>query len=615
MHSNKYDPQGRIIENDQLGTISFDDNKKVYQPTSIYLNSTGNKLFNYGHIENIAYNENNDPVFINGVKGDVLFEYGLTHMRQLVSFGGEVDNEKRHGRYTRYYSEDGTFEVTLDHSNGSEKSIIYIGGSPYESNIIYIKDFNEDSEGSYKFLHKDYLGSILAISDEKGDKLEQRHYDAWGNLTHLQIRDNEIISDPDKIEKKILLIDRGYTSHEHFQEVGIIHMNGRLYAPLLRRFLNADENIQDPYNTQNYNKYGYVLNNPLMYNDPSGEFVFAIFAALPAFWGAAATAAVIGATVGLASYTIGLAVTGNLDQWNIGGALKATLFGAISGAATFGLGELFAAGKVVQALGGVKFLAQAAAHGVSQGVLSVLQGGDFLQGFASGALGSLGAEAFGQIVGSWSSSTGGQIFFGALSGGVGAELTGGNFWQGAAIGGIVAGLNHVMHKMGGEDPIPSSKERTWYEKAVNFFSGGALDEAEWMLSLKDLSTVERGLVIGAHFSKQARYEFMYARGSRGMALGLKNNIAGYGVKSILNKAGALTRLKGNVKQGMLKGDANNIFKSMAKSYGAKIQNKGKETFFQTGNLRVGLHNSAKAQGLPTIHINDGGKIYKIRVTE
>ena len=615
MHSNKYDPQGRIIENDQLGTISFDDNKKVYQPTSIYLNSTGNKLFNYGHIENIAYNENNDPVFINGVKGDVLFEYGLTHMRQLVSFGGEVDNEKRHGRYTRYYSEDGTFEVTLDHSNGSEKSIIYIGGSPYESNIIYIKDFNEDSEGSYKFLHKDYLGSILAISDEKGDKLEQRHYDAWGNLTHLQIRDNEIISDPDKIEKKILLIDRGYTSHEHFQEVGIIHMNGRLYAPLLRRFLNADENIQNPYNTQNYNKYGYVLNNPLMYNDPSGEFVFAIFAALPAFWGAAATAAVIGATVGLASYTIGLAVTGNLDQWNIGGALKATLFGAISGAATFGLGELFAAGKVVQALGGVKFLAQAAAHGVSQGVLSVLQGGDFLQGFASGALGSLGAEAFGQIVGSWSSSTGGQIFFGALSGGVGAELTGGNFWQGAAIGGIVAGLNHVMHKMGGEDPIPSSKERTWYEKAVNFFSGGALDEAEWMLSLKDLSTVERGLVIGAHFSKQARYEFMYARGSRGMALGLKNNIAEYGVKSILNKAGALTRLKGNVKQGMLKGDANNIFKSMAKSYGAKIQNKGKETFFQTGNLRVGLHNSAKAQGLPTIHINDGGKIYKIRVTE
>lgn len=38
---------------------------------------------------------------------------------------------------------------------------------------------------------------------------------------------------------------RGYTSHEHFEDIGIIHMNGRLYDPLLRRFLNADENIQD----------------------------------------------------------------------------------------------------------------------------------------------------------------------------------------------------------------------------------------------------------------------------------------------------------------------------------------------------------------------------------
>ena len=28
--------------------------------------------------------------------------------------------------------------------------------------------------------------------------------------------------------------------------------------------------MQDPGNTQNYNSYGYVLNNPLKYTDPSG---------------------------------------------------------------------------------------------------------------------------------------------------------------------------------------------------------------------------------------------------------------------------------------------------------------------------------------------------------
>ncbi len=36
-------------------------------------------------------------------------------------------------------------------------------------------------------MHKDYIGSILAISDEAGNKVEQRHFDAWGNFTHLKI--------------------------------------------------------------------------------------------------------------------------------------------------------------------------------------------------------------------------------------------------------------------------------------------------------------------------------------------------------------------------------------------------------------------------------------------
>jgi hypothetical protein len=45
---------------------------------------------------------------------------------------------------------------------------MYIGGSPYEANIVYLKNYTESS-GSYRFLHKDYLGSILAITDEAGN--------------------------------------------------------------------------------------------------------------------------------------------------------------------------------------------------------------------------------------------------------------------------------------------------------------------------------------------------------------------------------------------------------------------------------------------------------------
>lgn len=51
-----------------------------------------------------------------------------------------------------------------------------------------------------------------------------------------------------------------------------IHMNGRVFDPEIARFLSADPFIQAPGNLQSYNRYSYVLNNPLAYTDPSGYF-------------------------------------------------------------------------------------------------------------------------------------------------------------------------------------------------------------------------------------------------------------------------------------------------------------------------------------------------------
>ncbi len=51
---------------------------------------------------------------------------------------------------------------------------------------------------------------------------------------------------------------------------GLINMNGRLYDPYLQRFLSPDNVVQSPGNAQNYNRYSYCMNNPLMYVDPTG---------------------------------------------------------------------------------------------------------------------------------------------------------------------------------------------------------------------------------------------------------------------------------------------------------------------------------------------------------
>ena len=49
-------------------------------------------------------------------------------------------------------------------------------------------------------------------------------------------------------------------------------MNGRIYDPTIGRFLQADPFIQAPSNSQSFNRYSYVWNNPLSMTDPSGYF-------------------------------------------------------------------------------------------------------------------------------------------------------------------------------------------------------------------------------------------------------------------------------------------------------------------------------------------------------
>lgn len=363
-----YDIKGRIMENDQVGTMKFENSTKIYQTTGMTLNASGTQNYNGDLIQTVVYNENNDPVQIDGEKAHISFDYGLSSMRQRVDIEefkqspvpGPKPTYTWQSTFTKFYNEDGSFEVVTDLISGKEKHILYIGGTPYESDIVYLKNF-EESSGSFKFLHKDYIGSILAISDQAGNRLEQRHYDAWGNLTHLKIGNAPILTDKAAINGASLLINRGYTGHEHFMNVGIIHMNGRLYDPLLRRFLNADENIQDPTNTQNYNKYGYVMNNPLMYNDPSGEFLAWLF----------------GSIVG--GYLNGVAANNgqwNPVKWDWARTWSAVLGGAIGGAAISG-----ALGTITSNPGAIKFVLPGI---VSGGLNSAFTGGNFLGGAVGG---------------------------------------------------------------------------------------------------------------------------------------------------------------------------------------------------------------------------------------
>ena len=63
-------------------------------------------------------------------------------------------------------------------------------------------------------------------------------------------------------------------------------MNGRVYDPMLARFLSPDPYVQMPDYTQGFNRYSYCYNNPFKYTDPSGELQLGPFyASLNLGWG------------------------------------------------------------------------------------------------------------------------------------------------------------------------------------------------------------------------------------------------------------------------------------------------------------------------------------------
>jgi RHS repeat-associated protein len=118
------------------------------------------------------------------------------------------------------------------------------------------------------YTYADYQGSLLALTNAEGTVVERYAYDPWGARRN---PDNwTLAATPPSGGWGALIVNRGYTGHEHLDAFGIINMNGRVYDPLTAQFFSPDPLMTDAGNWLDYNKFGYCLNNPFRYTDPSG---------------------------------------------------------------------------------------------------------------------------------------------------------------------------------------------------------------------------------------------------------------------------------------------------------------------------------------------------------
>ncbi|WP_353390222.1 RHS repeat-associated core domain-containing protein, partial [Halopseudomonas sabulinigri] len=323
-----------------------------------------------------------------------------------------------------------------------------------------------------RYMHTDHLGSVVAVTDNQGRILERFSYDAWGKRRNLDGTDDSAYDLQGQGLLPALSTHHGFTGHEMLDEMSLVHMNGRLYDPLIARFVNADPNIDGLYTTQGLNSYTYVHNNPLNKTDPSGYFslgsVFksikkavsnihsahkkihkaasvpgnkiiravgpevasAVVAIASIYFcgpGAAACAAAFSAASSSRIATAyGASSTEALRAGAISGAIT---YASVAAADAIGGATTTSVGGGVYTQSGGQAAAAIALHGLRGGVVSIASGGDFRSGFLAGGFGAAGGV---------SGLTKGETIQGYVAagviGGTGSAIGGGKF----AIGAVVA---------------------------------------------------------------------------------------------------------------------------------------------------------------------------------
>ena len=207
-----------------------------------------------------------------------------------------------------------------------------------------------------------------------------------------------------------------YTGKERDSTTGLYFYEARYYDPVLGRFISPDTFVQGPIDPQTLNRYAYVRNNPILYNDPSGNF-FGIGALIGAIVGAVSAGIQSGGDIGaiLTGAVIG-GIAGEVGA-QVGGFVAETVgsqFGNIAGYAAGGL----AGGAAAGATGSVLY--RLAGYNVDIG-----------QGIAAGAAGGL----VGGVVGYYCPICG--VPAGAV---VGASVSGGDPGEAALLSLIGVGV-------------------------------------------------------------------------------------------------------------------------------------------------------------------------------
>lgn len=245
-------PQNTYDPNHPYAVDSVTDSSGTIYSASY--DADGNMTSRNGY--QIQWTVDNLPTSIASATGSSTFSYGPDHDRyyQSATFNGATTT-------TTYIGS--LFEVVATQTDTYYRHNIIADGQ-----IVAVHTIDANGAASTSYLHSDHLGSVDTITNDQGAVTQSMSFDAFGLRRDPCTWTYVTACNQDSGLKS--LTDRGYTFQEQLDNVGLVHMNGRVYDPGIAKFLSPDPVLQFPYFSQSLNRYSYVFNSPLSLIDPTG---------------------------------------------------------------------------------------------------------------------------------------------------------------------------------------------------------------------------------------------------------------------------------------------------------------------------------------------------------
>ncbi len=236
------DKSGNIQTKSDAGTYVYDATQPyaVDQITNGLNIATASQTITYYSFEKVK------DITEGTKKAEFIYNADQQRIRMILKTSGTTT-------CTKYYF-GGSCEREV--AGGVTTQYIWIGGDAYTA-VAVAKKVGTGSWVVYN-IFRDHLGTITHLKNGS-NAADEYNFDAWGRRRDKDDWTYTLTSEP------ALFADRGFTSHEYLEDFKLYNMNGRMYDPVVARFLSPDPVVQDPTFTQNLNRYSYCLNNPLRF--------------------------------------------------------------------------------------------------------------------------------------------------------------------------------------------------------------------------------------------------------------------------------------------------------------------------------------------------------------